>query len=326
MSTQKQYKKIVHELINSDFKQIVTANTMHKKQKEELADFKQIWIKSGELNPSDAIDTEADWRKVKSRINFYGNAKRLKPGKYFLRIAAIFILALGLSVGLKQLVHYYQQNTSDFITASSTDNSKEIILPDASVVILNRQSTLSYNADFGQSNRDIILNGEAHFNVKKNKAIPFRVYTGLSTVEVLGTIFNIRENEGKIKVAVTEGLVKLYETENKANKLEIAKDESAEFVEEDASIHKVVIDLTALQWLPNRLDFYNTPINEVLTMLAKRHHMEYSPRAEFDSITYTGNLSNKKLDEIATLINLSLSNKEKQLVISEEQIRLTTMN
>ena len=324
--TNKEYKKQIKELIESDFKQKVTLNTMDYEKKTEMEDYKEIWQKSANLKKSYSIDTEADWQKVRERMNFHPGRKKLPAGKYFLRIAAIFILALGLAVGLRQIVTFYQGNGNDYVTASTTTETREIILPDGSVITLNTNSSLNYNSNFNKSNREVILVGEAHFNVAKNKQLPFKIYTGLSTVEVLGTVFNIKQTDSLIKVDVEEGLVKLSHSENKEIEVKLTKNESAILNEKEQQIEKLVLDLTALQWLPEKLNFVSTPVNEVVMKIAHRHNLNFIPSEEFDTINYTGNLSNKQLNEIVTLINLSLSNNEKQLVISKNEIILKSLN
>ena len=324
--TNKEYKKLIKELIESDFKQNVTTKTMDYEKNTELEDYKEIWEKAANLKNSYSIDTEADWHKVRKQMNFYSGRQKLPAGRYFLRIAAISILALGLAIGLKQIVSYYQGNQAEFITLASTNEAKEIILPDGSVITLNCNSTLNYKESFNTDNRDVILTGEAHFNVAKNRQLPFKIYTGLSTVEVLGTVFNIKQTDSTIQVDVEEGLVKLSHTENKEIAVNLAKNESAVLKEEEQRIERLVLDLTALQWLPEKLNFVSTPLNDVLSTIAQRHKLNFTPSAEFDTINYTGNLSNKQLTEIVTLINLSLSNSEKQLIVSKDEIILKSLN
>lgn len=324
--TGKGYKKLVNKLIDSDFKEIVTTKTMDNEKITELEDYKEIWQKSANLKHSYSIDTEADWHKVRQRMNFYSGRQKLQAGKFFLRIAAIAILAIGLTVGLRQILVFYQENQNDFISFATTNETKEIILPDGSIVTLNNNSTLNYNKAFNTGNRDVILAGEAHFNVAKNNQIPFKVFTGLSTVEVVGTIFNIKQTDTTVKVDVKEGIVKLSYTEDNDIAVKLAQNESAVLKENQKQIEKIVIDLTALQWLPERLNYISTPINDVLKTIAQRHELYFTALPEFDTISYTGNLSNKQLTEIITLINLSLSNNEKQLTISDNEILLKSLN
>lgn len=86
---------------------------------------------------------------------------------------------------------------------------KKIILPDGSIVILNKGSELNYPAAFTKENRTVSLIGEAYFDIKHDAKRPFLVHTGALTTRVLGTAFNIKSNakESLIEVTVSRGKV-----------------------------------------------------------------------------------------------------------------------
>lgn len=74
---------------------------------------------------------------------------------------------------------------------------KEIILPDGTLVRLNSDSKLSYDLDMqNQSQRDVVLTGEAFFKVAHDKKRPFIVKTNKVAIKVLGTEFNVRDYPG----------------------------------------------------------------------------------------------------------------------------------
>jgi ferric-dicitrate binding protein FerR (iron transport regulator) len=79
-------------------------------------------------------------------------------------------------------------------------------LEDNSVVELSPASSLQFDVPFPADKRNIILDGEAKFQVTKNKKKPFTVYAGVLATTALGTIFSVKKNEGKNSV-----IVKLYE-------------------------------------------------------------------------------------------------------------------
>lgn len=49
----------------------------------------------------------------------------------------------------------------------------QITLADGTRVWLNAKSTLTYASNFGRSERNVELDGEAYFEVAKNKKLPF---------------------------------------------------------------------------------------------------------------------------------------------------------
>ena len=64
--------------------------------------------------------------------------------------------------------------------------------PDGTVVVLNENSRISYNADFGTTRREITLEGEAYFNVAKNAGAPLIIHVRNVDIRVLGTAFNVK--------------------------------------------------------------------------------------------------------------------------------------
>ena len=110
----------------------------------------------------------------------------------WMRYAAIIVLALMIGTGGGYL--YYQADpTRNMITASSTDGKvKEVMLPDGTKVWLNQSATLRYPKEFSESERDVYLDGEAYFEVTKNRRCPFVVESEAMRIKVLGTTFNFK--------------------------------------------------------------------------------------------------------------------------------------
>jgi transmembrane sensor len=96
----------------------------------------------------------------------------------------------------------------------------EITLSDGTQVWLNAASSLTYVAGLNEKGeRRVKLNGEAYFQVAKDKAHPFVVESRGQHVEVLGTHFNINayDNEAVVKTTLLEGSVKINDIVLKPN-------------------------------------------------------------------------------------------------------------
>ena len=88
----------------------------------------------------------------------------------------------------------------------------QVRLPDGSRVWLNAASSLRYPTTFSaQQRRQVDLNGEAYFEVAKDKNHPFIVNAKGQQVEVLGTHFNINgyKDEALTKTTLLEGSVRV---------------------------------------------------------------------------------------------------------------------
>ncbi|MET3878701.1 FecR domain-containing protein [Chitinophaga sp. OAE865] len=84
----------------------------------------------------------------------------------------------------------------------------KIVLKDGTEVWLNSLSSLRFPYSFGGASREVYLSGEAYFKVAKNEQQPFIVHAGETTVEVLGTSFNINAYEpASVTTSLVDGAV-----------------------------------------------------------------------------------------------------------------------
>jgi len=152
--------------------------------------------------------------------------------------------------------------------ATRRSEYKYLLLPDSTQVWLNAASTLEFAESFGKGERKVVLTGEAFFDVKRADQMPFIIYTGNVSTEVLGTAFNIKAypDMEKITVAVRQGKVKVNYADQQAalltmgqqvsigvrdnllkqkkvNRGEMASWQDGELVYDDDSIGDIVADL-----------------------------------------------------------------------------------
>lgn len=250
-------ERMEHDLLNDSEKE------------QQMKDFTRIWEKSSGISNYDSLNINEDWEKVRTKMGFSPHVKKIPPRKYALRIAAILILALGLTYFLGKLINTVpDQNSFEYIQLASTNQTKLVILPDNSEITLNINSKIIYNNNFGINNRDLILEGEAYFDVQRNEVIPFKVYVDNSTVEVLGTSFNIEASKEKVRVSVSSGKVAFYETAEKENRIELIKDEQSVYHRKSHSFgEKKSLTPNTFTWKTGALKFNNESYTEVFSYL-----------------------------------------------------------
>ncbi len=109
------------------------------------------------------------------------------------RVASIIIIALSFFYFGQTNEHKAwietskQQNTEIKVPLGE---SVSISLPDGSTVDLNSGSTFRYSGLYGVNSREVYLDGEGYFSVKKGEK-KFIVKTAILNVEVFGTVFNV---------------------------------------------------------------------------------------------------------------------------------------
>ncbi len=99
---------------------------------------------------------------------------------------------------------------ADFVSISAAKNQKQqIVLPDGSKVWLNSGAELKYPKVFKGKTRPVYLSGEGYFDIRHDASKPFLIHTSNVLTTVLGTAFNIKEDQKlqTIEVTVTRGKV-----------------------------------------------------------------------------------------------------------------------
>ena len=91
-----------------------------------------------------------------------------------------------------------------------------LTLPDGTTVWLNARTTLSYPTSFNSNERTVFLQGEAYFEVSKNRHKPFIVQTQQYNIEVLGTKFDVEAypDSKNFETTLMQGSVKVSSPQN----------------------------------------------------------------------------------------------------------------
>lgn len=92
------------------------------------------------------------------------------------------------------------------IHATRVGERTSVTLPDGTVATLNTDTVLKVGYRRGE--RAVrLVRGQALFEVAKDASRPFRVYAADRSITAVGTIFDVRLDGGRVKVALVEGVV-----------------------------------------------------------------------------------------------------------------------
>jgi ferric-dicitrate binding protein FerR (iron transport regulator) len=201
--------------------------------------------------------------------------KNTAPAKtrYVYGIAASVVLMAGLSMPFlwnRRLAGARMADMKNMI--NHTPRKMALALSDGSTVELLPNSSLSYVENFNARKRDVVLNGEATFDVAKDAARPFSVYSDSMLITVLGTRFTVASYAAnkETKVILHEGAVMVslpgkndyrlaagdvfIDNPTTARVLHLQKDKDGDFVFDDYPL-EVVFD--QLQMVYNTKIVYN---------------------------------------------------------------------
>ena len=166
------------------------------------------------LKNQKVVDIDAAWEKLgidKNRVIETIDIQEINPViklnwlNNFLKIAAVLVVLFGLwFVAAKQ----FTTPQNDVLSFKTGNTSAEKILHDGTKISLNKNSSITYPATFEGNTREIILVGEAFFEVHHDATHPFIIHTQGTDIRVLGTSFNVKAYNVQVQVSVKTGRVR----------------------------------------------------------------------------------------------------------------------
>ena len=223
------------------------------------------------------------------------------------RIAAILFIPVVLGIAT---YFWYDQTGNEqlaYAEIQCPDGTRtQFHLPDGSSGFLNNGSSIRYAVPFNK-NREVLLSGEAFFDVAKN-GHPFHVKTNNLDVQVMGTSFNVMAYEddaieevilqtGKVKVSVLNG--KKLATLRPNQQLLLNLDNN------QYQINRVeASNFTA--WREGKLIFRNEGLEAVAKRIERWYNVDIEITDEsLKDYTFHATFMDHNLEEVLTLLTLT---------------------
>jgi ferric-dicitrate binding protein FerR (iron transport regulator) len=302
----------IHSLLAKYFNGESTAEENERVQQwiassdENRAEFEllqKLWNRSAEQEEI-AFDTTKAWQSVNAKINVArtpAKTVRMFSRRTAIASAAAIVLLLGL---------WWLMGRSNTIDVYADVDVREVHLKDGSTVYLRKGSSLSYYRDYGEKGREVVLNGEAFFDVARDTTKPFRVVAGNADVQVLGTSFNVDENDDTVVLVVKTGLVKFGWSGDSKKSILVAAGERALFNAGALSKSRNT-DENFNAWQSKKLVFNNTPLPQVAATLSDYYQVKIMLRnqdaAQLSAASLTAQFNNQSLSSVLEEISLITS-------------------
>lgn len=273
--------------------------------KEIMEEYHTVWASSG-LNDSEClINLDRAWNDFKSRTDFDEEGVQIEKIIPFYAkrsfvykvasIAAMFLLAVSMvfilnSEKKSQLLNYQS-------TATSYKNP--LLLSDGTKITFNDNSSLKYPENFLGKFRKVEFHGEAFFNVNSNPEQPMIISTDNVRVKILGTSFNLRndDNSDFITIHLEEGKVLFYsvdENENVLEQIKLVPGEVGVYNKKNSTITKNTFNNSNYKsWETGTVEFVNVPLNEVIKTLERTYNIKVHVNIPIESYFLTAHYSNK---------------------------------
>lgn len=272
------------------------------------SDEKAIRAGEEEKQIDHAIPSALLYRKIMHRLH----ARRVRRYRAY---AAAILLPVALFIGL--FMHLDSR-----VDLAGTVEYEEVYVPrgermqllfqDGSKVYLNAGSRLRYPKKFGLFERKVFLEGEAWFEVTKNKRRPFIVDVAHLHIKVVGTTFDVKAypEEDFLWVALETGCIELKSDSLPSCRLQPG--EKATYDKRSGRCEIVQSHHVELYsaWKRNVLVFKNAPLSQVLNTLARTYNISFEIK-DSTALKYTytittncTNLTNvlKELEKITPIL------------------------
>ncbi len=288
----------------------------------------ELWEVSQINKREKNFDVDSAWHQLGEKLDA-GNRK-IKYLQYWPtigRYAAVLIIAVLMAT----FGYYWGQShirfnleDAELVEYTAPYGSKtNLKLLDGSRVWLNAGTTLAYNRNYGLSNRNLFLDGEAYFEVEKNKKLPFVVKAKNMTVTALGTRFNVKayNEEKKIETDLLEGSVNVQVNDESSTYSVVLKPQERAIFNSNTNKLLVSKSLCDISWFSSEWVIKNTSLGELARLLERRYNVLLNFDDEkLKAFEFKATIKDETIEQVLTAIALTAPIKYK---ISNNQVTIS---
>lgn len=276
------------------------------------------------------IIADRAWEHLYKRLDQDGLLPGEKEGRRvlwqtasFQRVAVFAVLLISILSGLF-LMRRGDVSGRELLVLHNEANAPALatMLEDGSVVYLSGQTSLHYPDQFAEDKREVILQGEAFFDVSRQVERPFFIDTDLATIEVVGTAFNVKSNDrSSFLLSVRDGEVRV-KLKDKQQTISVKAGEAALFDSKRFELIKTRANqygeyLKQIHFKDERLG----NVAHIINMNSDSIHLEVSPLLEdrLLTVTLTGNRPSVMAEIICLALNLQYTQQHNIIYIAQKE-------
>lgn len=228
-----------------------------------------------------------------------------------LKVAAILLVFVAVFWSIEKM-NVFVKNPSvveaKTILKSNPAGMKSIItLPDGSRVNLNAESSISYPEVFSDTLRIVRLKGEAFFDVTRATNRPFIVEIENTSIEVLGTSFNIRAfpGENDVQISLQTGQVRVERVSGtQVSEYFLSPGQFIQFEQDGIETGHFDHEQT-LGWKDGIVVFQKADFDLVVKRLERWYGVEFTYTGEKPEWKFNGRFVNENLENILEILSHS---------------------
>ncbi|MCX6282457.1 MAG: FecR domain-containing protein [Bacteroidetes bacterium] len=241
--------------------------------------------------------------KTKNNLVYYG-----------LRIAAVALILLAIGTAIYRNINH--KPASEMLTINTGNESNTLIktLADGSIIFLAQNSLFSYPQEFKSASRNVELKGEAFFDIIPDPGKPFIIETDEALVQVLGTAFNVKTNNGNgFKLFVDRGNVKVtLKKDPSHSQMVIAGEEITAM--NNSLVKSKHNTIEASSWYKQRMHFKDEKLQNIINVLNRNFNTTFVlADNEIGKFKLTVTFQNETVETMTELICAALNLKSQTI-------------
>ncbi len=264
---------------------------------EERERLSAILGESEKLKVPEGKSTATAWQEFASKVEkpeegHHAEPGVLEPSRNWRRL----MLPVAASVSLIITLYFVLTVNKTTTVRAEVGERLTHVLPDGSEVILNAATSIAYKSSSWGTNRNIQLDGEAFFSVKKGQE--FTVQSSSGKVVVLGTSFNIYDREGSYEVQCKTGKVRV---EVMDQRIELEKGQATLWDNNQLKPPFATTEEKSGAWTQGKFYFEEKSLTKVFEELQRQFAVEIKAQGVEGRI-YTGFFTTNSLEEALDLV------------------------
>lgn len=258
---------------------------------------------------STPLETSESWgRLLNKKKNL--QSRRFNLWYQISTYAAVALLAVAISSMYFLFFHEEDNNLYSRYIGGDGLEADVVELPDGTHISLGSKTTFHYDKDYGKNKRIVYLEGEAYFDVAKQKDKPFIVKTKEQDIEALGTKFNVMAYplDSLVITTLSEGSVRLTSL-NMTHPTILKPDQQLIY---NRNTKKSYLQDVDAQWYSSwKTGYYYFPqqsLQAILDRLSHVYGIKFTVNSEaLNKRTFTGTFyRGQNIKDIMEIINLSI--------------------
>ncbi len=274
--------------------------------RQEFIKYKKIWA----LTSRSENNQDVAWNN-----NLIAKPNNIRNLTTYSKYAAAILIFFSLGMMLQYLVGQKPSGIQTYLADTRIEvpagQMSSVLLPDGTRVQLNSGSKLVYSSGFNSGERTVNLEGEAFFDVAKDKDHLFLIKTKSLDFKVYGTSFNVQAypEDNEVNTTLVEGSLGIIGKSGD----EIARlvpGENANFKEENEKLVVSNVDLDLYtSWKDGLVTFRNEKLKDIAPKIERWYNVQIiinNPKLA-DELYMGTIMKNKPIDQLLEVFRLTSS-------------------